>query len=80
MLETDAPYMYPKVNDKKIPADIRNSLTSEALELHKNSSFNRNEPCSLAAICELIAGYMGVDPKVIAQQTTTNAKSVYGLE
>jgi TatD DNase family protein len=79
LLETDAPYMYPKVNDKKIPAEIRNSLTPEALELHKHSSFNRNEPCSLAAICELIAGYMGIDPKLVAEKTTANAKEIYGL-
>uniref|UniRef100_A0A914Z688 Deoxyribonuclease TATDN1 n=1 Tax=Panagrolaimus superbus TaxID=310955 RepID=A0A914Z688_9BILA len=79
LLETDAPYMYPKVNDKKIPAEIRNSLTPEALELHKHSSFNRNEPCSLAAICELIAGYMNVDPKLVAEKTTANAKLIYGL-
>uniref|UniRef100_A0AC34FR03 Uncharacterized protein n=1 Tax=Panagrolaimus sp. ES5 TaxID=591445 RepID=A0AC34FR03_9BILA len=80
LLETDAPYMYPKVNDKKIPAEIRNSLTPEALELHKHSSFNRNEPCSLAAICELIAGYMNVDPKLVAETTTANAKLIYGLD
>uniref|UniRef100_A0AC35G7T7 Uncharacterized protein n=1 Tax=Panagrolaimus sp. PS1159 TaxID=55785 RepID=A0AC35G7T7_9BILA len=80
LLETDAPYMYPKVNDKKIPVEIRNSLTLEALELHKHSSFNRNEPCSLAAICELIAGYMNVEPKLVAEKTTANAKLIYGLD
>lgn len=30
LLETDAPYMYPKVNDKKLPADIRAKLTENA--------------------------------------------------
>uniref|UniRef100_A0A7E4WBL7 Deoxyribonuclease TATDN1 n=1 Tax=Panagrellus redivivus TaxID=6233 RepID=A0A7E4WBL7_PANRE len=80
VLETDAPYMYPKVNDKKIPAEIRNALTPEALALHKHSSFNRNEPCSLAAICELVAGFMGVSATEVATQTTANAKLIYGLD
>ena len=29
LLETDAPFMYPKVNDKKIPVDIREKLTEQ---------------------------------------------------
>lgn len=29
VLETDAPFMYPKVNDKKIPATIREKFSTE---------------------------------------------------
>ncbi|CAJ0586447.1 unnamed protein product, partial [Mesorhabditis spiculigera] len=54
--------MFPKVNDKKIPKEIRDKLTEPALQLHKFSSFDRNEPSTLASICELIAGFMDVDP------------------
>ncbi|KAH7730767.1 CBN-CRN-2 protein [Aphelenchoides avenae] len=80
VLETDAPFMYPKVNDKKIPAEIREKFSQEALTLHKFASFNRNEPCSLPAICELIAAYMGETPENVAKATTENAKRIYGLK
>ncbi|VDL81247.1 unnamed protein product [Nippostrongylus brasiliensis] len=51
VIETDAPFMYPKINDKKLPADF--------------ASFNRNEPCSLAATCEMIAAFMGRNVKEV---------------
>ncbi|VDO89075.1 unnamed protein product [Heligmosomoides polygyrus] len=63
LIETDAPFMYPKINDKKLPADIREAITDSTKELHKFASFNRNEPCALAAVCEMIAAFMGKDPK-----------------
>ncbi|VDN91728.1 unnamed protein product [Brugia pahangi] len=80
VLETDAPFMYPKIDDKKIPFEIRNCITDEAKKFHKFASFNRNEPCTLAAICELIAAYMNEDPIKVANITTANAKHIYGLE
>ncbi|KAM3717994.1 3'-5' ssDNA/RNA exonuclease TatD [Dirofilaria immitis] len=80
LLETDAPFMYCKIDDKKIPAEIRSRITDEARNFHKFTSFNRNEPCALAAICELVAAYMDEDPIKVADITTTNAKHIYGLE
>ncbi|MCP9259723.1 Tat-linked quality control protein TatD [Dirofilaria immitis] len=80
LLETDAPFMYCKIDDKKIPAEIRSRITDEARNFHKFTSFNRNEPCALAAICELVAAYMDEDPIKVANITTTNAKHIYGLE
>ncbi|VBB30771.1 unnamed protein product [Acanthocheilonema viteae] len=80
LLETDAPFMYSKIDDKRIPAEIRNRITNEARSFHKFTSFNRNEPCALAAICELIAAYMNEDPMKVANITTANAKHIYGLE
>ncbi|KAI6227741.1 Hydrolase, TatD family [Aphelenchoides fujianensis] len=80
LLETDAPFMYCKVNDKKIPAEIREKISSEAKELHSHCSFNRNEPCGLAASCELIAAFANVDAAELAKRTTENAKKIYGLE
>lgn len=71
--------MYPKINDKKLPADIREAITDSTKELHKFASFNRNEPCALAAVCEMIAAFMGKDPKEVAEVTTANARKVYGL-
>lgn len=79
VIETDAPFMYPKIDDKKIPQQIRDSISDSARSLHKFASFNRNEPCSLPAICELIAAYMNVSPLKVARATTENAKKIYGL-
>ncbi|CAJ0915495.1 unnamed protein product, partial [Mesorhabditis belari] len=76
MIETDAPYLYPRVNDRKFK---HINFSKEALDLHKYSSHGRTEPCSLAVICELIAGLMQRDPIEVAQITTENAKKVYGL-
>lgn len=71
--------MYPKINDKKIPIEIRERITDQAKALHKYTSFNRNEPCALAAICELIAAYMNEDPRKVADITSKNARHIYGL-
>ncbi|CAB3398889.1 unnamed protein product [Caenorhabditis bovis] len=79
VIETDAPYMYPKITDKKLPKEIRDAITEETKRLHKFSSFNRNEPASLAAVCELIAGFSGKSPEEVAKITTQNAKRIYGL-
>ncbi|MFH4979011.1 hypothetical protein AB6A40_005720 [Gnathostoma spinigerum] len=80
MIETDAPFMYPKINDKKIPPEVREKITEGAKSLHKFSSFKRNEPSSLASVCELIAAYMDEDPVKVAEATTANAELVYGLQ
>uniref|UniRef100_F1L895 Deoxyribonuclease TATDN1 n=2 Tax=Ascaris suum TaxID=6253 RepID=F1L895_ASCSU len=79
VLETDAPFMYSKINDKRIANHIKEAITEGARTMHKFSSFNRNEPCALAAICELIAAYMGESALRVAAVTTANAKSVYAL-
>ncbi|TKR68599.1 hypothetical protein L596_024562 [Steinernema carpocapsae] len=31
LLETDAPYMYPKINDKKVPATVRETFTEKVI-------------------------------------------------
>ncbi|CAI2355469.1 unnamed protein product [Caenorhabditis sp. 36 PRJEB53466] len=80
LLETDAPYMYPKINDKKLSKNIKIEFSPVTEALHKFSSFNRNEPSSLAAVCELVAAFSGRDAKDIARITTNNAKKVYKLE
>ncbi|WKY12245.1 hypothetical protein Q1695_003656 [Nippostrongylus brasiliensis] len=65
VIETDAPFMYPKINDKKLPADVRAAISEPSKQLHKFASFNRNEPCSLAATCEMIAAFMGRNVKEV---------------
>ncbi|GMT10033.1 hypothetical protein PFISCL1PPCAC_1330, partial [Pristionchus fissidentatus] len=79
LLETDAPFMYPKVNDKKLPKEVREAISEEAKTMHKHASFNRNEPCALPAICEMIAAFSGRKPEEVASITTENAKRIYGL-
>ncbi|KAK6758328.1 hypothetical protein RB195_015879 [Necator americanus] len=69
LIETDAPFMYPKINDKKLPVDVKEAISDSAKELHKFASFNRNEPCALPAICEMIAAFMGKDPKELCIYT-----------
>ncbi|KAL3105674.1 hypothetical protein niasHT_021557 [Heterodera trifolii] len=82
LLETDAPYMYPNLDDKKLrkDIDIRQRISTEALALHKHSNFKRNEPSSLAAICELVAAFMDCPAYELANATTENAQRVFGLE
>uniref|UniRef100_A0A0M3KC53 Deoxyribonuclease TATDN1 n=1 Tax=Anisakis simplex TaxID=6269 RepID=A0A0M3KC53_ANISI len=79
LLETDAPFMYSKITDKKIEASIKEAISDSAKQMHKFASFNRNEPCALAAQCELIAAYMGESPNEVATTTTANAKRIYNL-
>ncbi|CAD5230760.1 unnamed protein product [Bursaphelenchus xylophilus] len=79
LLETDAPFMYCKVDDKKIPADIRAKISDEAKEMHKHCHFKRNEPCGLAGSCDLIAAFANISPVELARITTENAVRVYKL-
>lgn len=79
MLETDAPFNYAKINDKKIPFTIRERISEKARDLHKFSSFKRNEPSSLLTTCELVAAYMNIDPKTVAAKTTANAIRFFRL-
>lgn len=80
LIETDAPFMYPKINDKKLPMSVKEAFTEPTKQLHKFASFNRNEPCTLAAVCEMVAAFMGINPGEVAKATTSNAKRVYGLD
>lgn len=71
--------MYPKVNDKKLPKEVKEGISEHAKTFLKHCSFDRNEPCSLAATCELIAAFMNVPPADVAAKTTENAMRIYGL-
>ncbi|KAI6189485.1 Hydrolase, TatD family [Aphelenchoides bicaudatus] len=69
LLETDAPYMFCK-----------EKIGDEAKRLHKFCNFKRNEPCGLAASCELIAAFVGESAEAVAKATTENAHRIYGLK
>ncbi len=81
MLETDSPFMFPKVDNKKLPLEIRSRISEHAKNfLFKYCSFKRNEPCSLAATAELIAAFADVPAFDVAFNTTVNAVRVFGLD
>ncbi|TKR68617.1 hypothetical protein L596_024577 [Steinernema carpocapsae] len=80
LLETDAPFMWPRINTKKLPAEIKRKFSKEATMLNTYCSTVRNEPCSLAITCELLAAYLRKEPQEISEATTANAKLIFGLE
>ena len=82
LLETDAPFMFPFFKKKPVSDQhpCHGALTVEARNiLRKYCSFERNEPCALPFITEIIAACMGVPPEEVAAKTTQNAKAVFGL-
>lgn len=82
LLETDAPFMYPNIVGKKVklPVDVLSRISAPSKQLLiDHCSFKRNEPCSLAATCELIAAFIGMPADQLAGRTTANAKTVFHL-
>ncbi|KAL3105673.1 hypothetical protein niasHT_021556 [Heterodera trifolii] len=69
-----------KVLTERVDYDDPNGIGKAALALHKHSNFKRNEPSSLAAICELVAAFMDCPAYELANATTENAQRVFGLE
>jgi len=80
LIETDAPFMYPNVRGSKIAADIKKSLNERSLSfLNRYCTFQRNEPCALPVIVELVAAYMKRPAEEVAIATTINAMKIFGL-
>lgn len=50
-----------------------------AFSLYRYCTFQRNEPCSLPAIVEMIAALMGKKPEDVALATAFNALKLFGL-
>lgn len=81
LVETDAPFMYPNTRASKLPAHVKGALTERSLTfLHRYCTFQRNEPCSLPAIVELVAAFMHKSPEEVALATAFNALKLFGLE
>nr|CAG4637103.1 EOG090X080R [Ceriodaphnia reticulata]SVE73001.1 EOG090X080R [Ceriodaphnia reticulata] len=80
LIETDAPFMYPNVRGSKIPANIKQALSDRSLSfLNRYCTFQRNEPCSLPVIVEMIAAYMNRPVDEVAMATTINAIKLFGF-
>lgn len=54
---------------------IRRSLSF----LNRYCTFQRNEPCALPVIVELVAAYMKKPAEEVAIATTINAMKIFGL-
>ncbi|XP_071450628.1 3'-5' ssDNA/RNA exonuclease TatD [Hetaerina americana] len=80
LVETDAPFMYPNTRASKLPTHVKEALTERSLTfLHRYCTFQRNEPCSLPAIVEMIAAFMKKSPEEVALATAFNALKLFGL-
>lgn len=80
LVETDAPFMYPNTRASKLPQHVKNGLTERSLIfLHRYCTFQRNEPCSLPAIVEMIAAFMKKTPEDVALATAFNALKLFNL-
>nr|CAG4648711.1 EOG090X080R [Polyphemus pediculus] len=80
LVETDAPFMYPNVRGSKIPEPIKQNLSERSLSyLNRYCTFQRNEPCALPVVVELIAAYMKKPVEEVAIATTINALKLFGL-
>lgn len=80
LVETDAPFMYPNTRASKLPVHVKNGLTERSMTfLHRYCTFQRNEPCALPAIVEMVAAFMHKSPEEVALATAFNALKLFGL-
>lgn len=78
MIETDAPFMCPDLTD--LPDDMKKCITATSKDfVDKYCSEEKNEPCSLPLVLELIASLMNKDAKDVAAATTNNAVRIFKL-
>ncbi|KAJ2938503.1 hypothetical protein O0L34_g12998 [Tuta absoluta] len=80
LVETDSPFMYPNMRASKLPLHVKDSLTERSMMfVNRYCTFQRNEPCALPAIVELIAGFLAMSPEEVALATAFNALKIFGL-
>lgn len=80
LVETDAPFMYPNTRASKLPVHVKDALTERSMTfLHRYCTFQRNEPCALPAIVEMVAAFMQITPEEVALATAFNALKLFGL-
>lgn len=80
LVESDSPFMYPNTRASKLPPHVKNGITDRSLVyLQRYCTFQRNEPCSLPAIVEMIAAFMKKTPEEVALATSFTALKLFGL-
>lgn len=84
LLASDAPFLFPNAKSKlkRSQEEEKESVFSEVSEslVRRYCSFQRNEPCSLALTCELLAGIVDQSPHDVALKTTYNALKAFKLQ
>lgn len=72
--------MLPNTRNNKLPEHVRNSLTDGSSNLlNRYCSFQRNEPCSLPAIVEMIAAFLDDTPDNVALKSSFNALKLFSF-
>lgn len=80
LVESDAPFLYPNARASKLPAHVRDSITTKSQTfLQRYCTFQRNEPCSVPVLVEIIAAFLKKTPDEIALATTFTALKLFGL-
>ncbi|KAI0228181.1 3'-5' ssDNA/RNA exonuclease TatD [Lamellibrachia satsuma] len=79
LLETDAPFMYPFLGRGRFPQSTMDCVSPGSLQLLGCCSYQRNEPCAMPVINELVAGCMKRSPSELADITTENALRFFNL-
>lgn len=80
LVESDAPYMFANTQAAKLPPEVKETLTERSLRyLNRYCTFQRNEPCALPALVEMVAGLMGRTPGEIAVATAFNSLKLFSL-
>ncbi|XP_065212806.1 3'-5' ssDNA/RNA exonuclease TatD [Planococcus citri] len=80
LVETDSPFLYPNARSSKLPTQVKSTFTQRSLKfLERYCTFQRNEPCSLPIIVEIVAGLMNKPAEEVALASTLNALKVFGL-
>lgn len=80
LLETDAPFMYPFLGRGRFPQSTMDCVSPGSLQLLGCCSYQRNEPCAMPVINELVAGCMKRSPSELADITTENALRFFNLK
>ena len=80
LLETDAPFMYPRYDKAGLPKFVTDQLSTEAKFALTSASNDRNEPCAMALLSEIIAGLTGSKSADLARATTLNAVNFFSLD
>jgi len=80
VVETCSPYMLPNTRNNKLPEHVRTSPTENSLNLlNRYCTFQRNEPCSLPILVEMIAAFFNETPHNVALKSTFNALKLFGM-
>ncbi|KAL1460961.1 hypothetical protein WDU94_012895 [Cyamophila willieti] len=80
LVESDAPFLYPNARASKLPLHVRDAITTKAQTfLQRYCTFQRNEPCSIPVLIEIIAAFLKKSPEEIALATSFTALKLFGL-